>query len=89
MTRNGIAELVSEDQTLRREPGQEIINFHCSADYEQDGEPYPVDPYSAICNVHTYIHIYIPGGSSSRPPLYQAQLRLTAGAGPASRRSVR
>ena len=30
---------------LRREQGQEIIIFPCSADHEQDWQPYPVDPY--------------------------------------------
>ena len=30
--------------------------FPCSADHEQDWKPYPVDPYSAICDDHTYIH---------------------------------
>ena len=30
--------------------------FPCSADHEQDWQPYPVDPYSAICDDHTYIH---------------------------------
>ena len=30
----------------------------CSADHEQDWQPYPVDPYSAICDDHTYI-VYI------------------------------
>ena len=29
-----------------------------STDYEQDWQPYPVDPYSAICDDHTYIHTY-------------------------------
>ena len=24
--------------------------------HEQDWQPYPVDPYSAICDDHTYIH---------------------------------
>ena len=33
--------------------------FPCLADHEQDWQPYPVDPYSAICDDHTYIHIYI------------------------------
>ena len=32
-------------------------HFPCSADHEQDWQPYPVDPYSAICDDHTYIHI--------------------------------
>ena len=35
---------------------------HCSADHEQDWQPYPVDPYSAICDDHTYIHTYPPEG---------------------------
>ena len=30
--------------------------FPCSADHEQDWQPYPVGPYSAICDDHTYIH---------------------------------
>ena len=33
--------------------------FSCSADHEQDWPYYPVDPYSAICDDHTYIHTYI------------------------------
>ena len=36
--------------------GQGNIHFSCSADHEQDWQPYPVDPYSAICDDHTYIH---------------------------------
>ena len=38
------------EQILRRECGQEIsdINVACSADDEQDWEPYPVDPYSTL-----------------------------------------
>ena len=31
---------------LRRERGQGNIYFLCSADHEQDWQPYPVDPYS-------------------------------------------
>ena len=30
-------------------------HFPCSADHEQDWQPYPVDPYSAICDDHKYI----------------------------------
>ena len=49
LTRDGTAESVSGDQILRREQaGQGNINFPCSADHEQDWQPYPVDPYSAI-----------------------------------------
>ena len=29
--------------------------FPCLAYHEQDWQPYPVDPYSAICDDHTYI----------------------------------
>ena len=32
------------------------IPFSCSADHEQDWEPYPVDPYSATCDGHIYIN---------------------------------
>ena len=59
LTRDGTAEPVSRDQILRHARGQENINFPCSADHEQDWQPYPVDPYSAICDDHTYIHTYI------------------------------
>ena len=27
----------------------------CSADHEQDWQPYPVDPYSATCDDHTNV----------------------------------
>ena len=34
---------------------REMFIFPCSADHEQDWQPYPVDPYSAICDDHAYI----------------------------------
>ena len=55
LTRDGTAEPVSRDQILRRERtkfsganerGQGNIHFPCSADHEQDWQPYLVDPYS-------------------------------------------
>ena len=55
LTRDGTAEPVSRDQILRHARGQGNINFPGSADHEQDWQPYPVDPYSAICDGHTYI----------------------------------
>ena len=55
---DGTAEPVSRDQILRHARGQGSIHFPCSADHEQDWQPYPVDPYSAICDDHTYIHTY-------------------------------
>ena len=43
LTRDGTAEPVSRDQILRRERGQRIIHFACSAaDHEQDWQPCPV-----------------------------------------------
>ena len=62
LTRDGTAESVSRDQILRHAPGQGNINFPCSADHVQDWQPYPVDPYSTICDDHTYIHT--PSGQS-------------------------
>ena len=59
LTRDGTAEPVSRDQTLRHERGQEKKYFSCSADHVQDGQPYPVDPYSCYMCDHTYIHTYI------------------------------
>ena len=53
LTRDGTAEPVSQDQILRRERGQGNNNFPCSADYEQDWQPYPVDPYSCYMCDHT------------------------------------
>ena len=68
LTRDGTAEPVSRDQILRHARGQGNIHFPCSADHEQDWQPYPVDPYSAICDDHTYItcdgHIYIHGSTA-------------------------
>ena len=52
--RDGTAEPVSQDQILRHARGQGNVHFPCSADHEQDWQPYPVDPYSAICDDHTY-----------------------------------
>ena len=53
LTRDGTAEPVSRDHFFRRERGQGNINFHCSADHEQDWQPYPVDPSLAILYVMT------------------------------------
>ena len=56
LTRDGTAEPVSRDQILRHARGQGNIHFSRSADHELDWQPHPVDPYSAICDDHTYIH---------------------------------
>ena len=54
LTRDGTAKPVSRAQILRHARGQGNVHFPCSADNEQDWQPYPVDPYSAICDDHTY-----------------------------------
>ena len=60
LTRDGTAETVSRDQIIRRERGQRSINinFPCSADHEQDWQPYPVDPYSGMSDDETDILLY-------------------------------
>ena len=59
MTRDGTAEPVSRNQILRHARGQGNIHFPCSADHEQNWQPYPVDPYSAICDDRTYCSVVI------------------------------
>ena len=54
LARDGTAEPVSRDQILRHARGHGNVYFPCSADHEQDWQPYPVDPYSAICDDHVY-----------------------------------
>ena len=56
LTRVGTAKPVSRDQILRREQIKGNIYFPCSADHEQDWQPYPVDPYSC-CMVDDHIYI--------------------------------
>ena len=47
------------EKILRRERGQGNKYFPCSADQEQDWQPYPVDPYPCyICDDHT-LNIYL------------------------------
>ena len=52
LTRDGTAEPVSRDQNIRRKRGQGNVHFSYSADHEQDWQPCPVDPYSAIRDGH-------------------------------------
>ena len=54
LMRDWTAEPVSRDQILRRERGQGNIYFPCSADHEQDWQPYSVDPYSFYMCDHIY-----------------------------------
>ena len=49
LTRDGTAEPVSRDQILRRGRVQGNIHFPCSADHEQDWQPYRLIHTPAIC----------------------------------------
>ena len=66
LTRDGTAEPVSQGLVLSREREQGNIYFPCSADHEQDWQPYPVDPYSAVSDDNTFIHIHILLGRITR-----------------------
>ena len=55
----GGVHLYISPSAIRHVRGQGNVHFPCPADHEQDWQPYPVDPYSAICDDHTYIHTYI------------------------------
>ena len=65
LTRDGTAEPVSRDQILRHARGQGNIHFPCSADHEQDWQPYPVDPYSAYtvqrCTCGGTVKVHVDG----------------------------
>ena len=57
LTRDGTAEPVSQDQILRHAWGQGNIIFPVQLTTSRIGNlTYPVDPYSAIYDDHTYIH---------------------------------
>ena len=60
---------VSRGQILRRKRGEGNIYYPCSVDHEQDWQPYPVDPYSAMYNDRTFSHLSlygVMGGRKSR-----------------------
>ena len=59
LTRDETAEPVSRDRILRRERGQGNIHFPCSADYDQDWQPYPVDPYILTHILGLYAKYYV------------------------------
>ena len=59
LTRDGRAEPISRDQIPRHQRGQGNIKLSCSADREQDWQPYLVDTYSCYMCDHTYIQTYI------------------------------
>ena len=70
LTWDGIAEPALRDQILRRERGMGNIHFPCSADHEQDWQPYPFDLYSCWCD-HTYIHEALGRKTRDKKPFVQ------------------
>ena len=59
LTRDETAGIISRDEIMRRERGRGNIRFPCSADHEQDCQPYPVDPYSCY-SICLTMHIFPP-----------------------------
>ena len=84
LTRDGTVETVSRDQILRHERGQGNIHFPCSADHEQDWQPYPVDPYS-ILSLYVMVTIHKADiqciGSWVSPVLSTCPLHTNSGCG--------
>ena len=54
MKGHGRTDLARPNFQARTGTGKNL--FYCSADHEQDWQPYPVDPYSAICDDHIHTH---------------------------------
>ena len=75
--RDGWTRLARPNSQARTGTGE--YYFLCSADHEQDWQPYPVDPYSAICDDHTYPQLPAarPKGISPLSLLSSATYRVT------------
>ena len=76
LTRDGTAEPISRDQILEREREQGKVHFPCPADHVQDWQPYPVNPYSAAWDDHTYMYTFYNSGIPLTP-LHRRILLLT------------
>ena len=72
LRRDGTVEPVYRNQILRHEWGHGNVHFPCSAGHEQDWKPYPVDPYSDICDDHTHTRAKKAGNVEKH---YHRQLR--------------
>ena len=70
LARDRTVEPVSRGQILRRERGQGNIHFSCSADHEQDWQPYPVDPYSCYSDPYSYMYGHTYSKSMRLPILH-------------------
>ena len=51
--RDSQTRLAVPNSQARTRTGKYYIHFPCSAGLEQDGQPYAVDPYSALSHDHT------------------------------------
>ena len=60
LTREGTAETVSQDQTLRRERAQGNLHFPCPVDLEQDWQQFSYASLILVCDDHTYSTFNIP-----------------------------
>ena len=57
LTRDGTAAPVSRDQNLRLERGKGDVHFSCSADHEQDWQPYRLIHTLVICvTIKAFVH---------------------------------
>ena len=56
--RDGQPNLSCETKLSGANGDREILFFLCSADHEQNWQPYPVDPFSATSDYYAYIHTY-------------------------------
>ena len=72
LTRDGTAEPVSRDQILRNARGQGNIIFPVQLTTSRIG----LDPYSAICDDHTYIHTCIHIATASTAITYTRYNRM-------------
>ena len=54
MEMSRLTRLAKPNSQARTGTGEYYFPF--SADHEQEWQPYPVDPYSAICDDHTYTY---------------------------------
>ena len=74
LTRDGTAEPVLRDQILRCERGQGNVHLPCSADHEQDWQPYPVDPYSwYMCEIRHRVSPEFIGSRDCVPMAFTAE----------------
>ena len=63
--RDGSTRLARPNSQARTGTGE--YYFLCSADHEQDWQLYRVDPYSAICDDHTYVMVHLTSKILLRP----------------------